>query len=115
VHELGIVENILDIVRQSVPDNRMSAVGSIRLRVGPFAGIVPDSLKFCFDAIAGDAGMAKAELRIEQTSLAASCRDCGSKFEVRDFVFLCPACGGGNLEIISGEELEVVEIEIGNL
>jgi hydrogenase nickel incorporation protein HypA/HybF len=112
MHELGIAENILDIVRQSVPDNRISAVESIRLRVGPFAGIVPDSLKFCFDALSGDAGMTKAGLLIEQTSLTASCRSCGNRFEVKDFVFLCPACGGGNLEIISGKELEVVEIEI---
>ena len=112
MHELGIAENIIDIVRQSVAAGRASAVRSVRLRVGPFAGIVPDSLKFCFAAITGDTDMAKAELLIEQTPLAASCRDCGNKSEVENFIFRCTACGGENLEIVSGKELEIVEIEI---
>ena len=112
MHELGIAENILDIVQRSVPEGRASAVGSIRLRVGQFAGIVPDSLKFCFSVISGDAGMANAALNIEQPPLVASCRDCGNELEVKNFVFLCPACGGGNLEIVSGKELEIIDIEI---
>ena len=115
MHELGIAENILDIVRRNIPDDRASSVKIVRLRVGPFAGVVPDSLKFCFDALSGDAGMTNAALRIEQTPLVVSCRDCGNKSEVKNFVFLCSACGGGNLEIISGNELEVVEIELGDL
>jgi len=110
MHELGIAENILDIVRQSVPDGQTSTVRDIRIRVGPFAGVVPDSLKFCFDALSGDAGMENAVLRIEQTPLAASCRDCGTKSEIQNFIFRCPACSSVNLEIISGKELEVCEI-----
>jgi hydrogenase nickel incorporation protein HypA/HybF len=112
MHELGIAENILDIVLRSVPDGKASAVGNIRLRVGPFAGVVADSLKFCFDVISVDAGMTNAALQIEQTPLAASCRDCENKSVVKNFVFLCPSCGGGNLEIISGKELEIIDIEI---
>ena len=111
VHELGIAENILDIVRRSVPDGRASGIGNIRIRVGPFAGIVPDSLQFCFSTIAVDAGMTKAALRIEQTPLVASCRDCGNKSEVKNFTFRCSDCGGGDLEIISGKELEIIDIE----
>ena len=112
MHELGIAENILDIVRRSVPEGRASAVGNIRLRVGQFAGIVPDSLKFCFSVISSDAGMANAALHIEHPPLAASCRDCGNESAVKNYVFLCPACGGGNLEIVSGKELEIIDIEI---
>jgi len=111
MHELGIAENIMDIVLRSVPEGRASEVGSIRLRVGQLAGIVPDSLKFCFSVISGDAGMANAALNIEMTPLAASCRDCGNKSDVKNFVFHCPACGGGNLEIVSGKELEIIDIE----
>ena len=112
MHELGIAENILDIVRQAVPAGRASAVKKIWLRVGPFAGIVPDSLKFCFAALAGDSDMATAALQIEETPLAVLCHDCGTQSEVKNFAFRCPVCGGGDLETVSGTELEVVEIEI---
>jgi len=112
MHELGLAENILDITRKSVPGGRESAVKTIRLRVGQFAGVVPDSLKFCFDALSGDNGMSKAVLQIEQTPLSASCGDCGDISEVEGFVFHCPVCGGANMEIVSGNELEIVEIEL---
>jgi len=112
MHELSIAENIVDIVKQFVPDNQASAVGIIHLRVGPFAGIIPDSLKFCFATLSADAGMANADLRIELTPLAALCRACGNQSEVKNFTFRCSVCGGGDLEIVSGKELEVVEIEI---
>jgi hydrogenase nickel incorporation protein HypA/HybF len=112
MHELGIAENIMDIVRKSVPDGRTSAVKNIRLRIGPFAGVVPDSLKFCFAALSEDAGMPNAALQIEETQLTALCRDCENESEVKNFIFLCPVCGGGNMEIVSGKDLEVVEIEI---
>jgi hydrogenase nickel incorporation protein HypA/HybF len=112
MHELGIAESILDIVKQSVPDGQASEVRTIRLRVGPFAGVVSDSLKFCFAALSGEAGMSNAVLRIEQTPLTALCRGCGNKSEVGKFVFRCSACGGVDLEIVSGKELEVVEIEV---
>ena len=114
MHELGIAENILDIVRQSVPDDRAAAVRNIRLRVGPFAGVVPDSLTFCFAALVADTNMANAVLQIEETPLVVLCRDCGNKSDVKNLVFLCPACSGVNLEIVSGNELEVMEIECVN-
>ena len=115
MHELGIVEDIIDIVRRSIPDGRAESVRNIRLRVGPFAGVVPDSLKFCFSALSGDTGMANAALQIEQTPLSALCRDCGSESEIKDFVFRCQSCGGADMEIISGKELEVVDIELAEL
>ena len=34
MHELGIAQNILQIVQQSVPDNQAADVRKIRIRVG---------------------------------------------------------------------------------
>ena len=112
MHELGIARNILDIVKQHVPDDKAASVRRIRIRVGQLSGVVPDSLEFCFSALLGEAGMKRAGLVMETIPTVSRCRECGNRFEVDNFAFSCPACESGDLELISGKELEVVDIEL---
>jgi hydrogenase nickel incorporation protein HypA/HybF len=112
MHELGIAQNILEIVQQSVPEEQAESVRWIRLRIGQLSGIVPDSLEFCFQAIIGDTKMPKAGLAIEQVPTTFQCKKCAYRFQVNDLEFLCPKCSDSDLEVISGRELEIVEIEL---
>ena len=112
MHELGIAQNILEIVQQSVPEDLAPDVRKIKLRIGRFAGVVPDSLDFCFGVIAGETNMKQAVLSIEQVPTVSLCKECGHRFQVEDLAFLCPFCESANLELISGKELEIVEIEV---
>jgi hydrogenase nickel incorporation protein HypA/HybF len=112
MHELGIAQNILEIVQQSVPKNQAKAVRDIRVRVGQLSGIVPDSLDFCFSAIVNDTAMPQAKLSIEQVPMLSQCKDCTHRFGIEDWVFSCPACQSTNLELISGKELEIVDIQL---
>ena len=112
MHELGIAQNILDIVQQNVPDGQGAAVRRIRVRIGQLSGVIPDSLKFCFSALLSDTEMNQADLVMETIPTVSRCRDCLHRFEVEDFVFSCPSCDGVNLDLISGKELEIVNIEL---
>lgn len=112
MHELAIAQNILEIVQQSVPVERAAMVRSVGIRVGKLSGIVPDSLQFCFSVIVSDTNMPRAYLTIEQVPTISRCRDCMLRFAVEDFAFTCPGCRSANLELISGKELEIVEIEL---
>jgi hydrogenase nickel incorporation protein HypA/HybF len=112
MHELAIAQNILEIVRQSVPEEQAQWVRWIRMRVGPLSGIVADSLEFCFEAIINETKMQKARLAIEQVPMILRCKDCQNEFQTDDLVFLCMACQSSNLELISGKELDIVEIEL---
>lgn len=112
MHELGIAQSILDIVQQSVPKDLEPDVRKIKIRVGQLAGVVPDSLDFCFGVIIGETNMKKAALCIEQIPTLSRCKDCKSQFEVENLAFVCPSCGSSRLELLSGKELEVVEIEV---
>jgi len=112
MHELGIAQNILQIVQQSVPEKQASDVRGIRIRVGQLSGVVPASLDFCFSAIINDTEMRKARLQIEQVPLTSECRECKHRFQMEDLAFFCPECKSTNLELISGRELEILEIEL---
>jgi hydrogenase nickel incorporation protein HypA/HybF len=112
MHELAIAQNILEIVQQSVPEEKAQWVRSVRMRVGPLSGVVADSLDFCFGAIIGDTKLRQARLAIEQLPLILRCKNCRNEFKTADLQFLCPACNSSSLELISGKELEIVEIEL---
>jgi hydrogenase nickel incorporation protein HypA/HybF len=112
MHELGIAKNILEIVRQSVPENRLNSVIYVRIRVGQLSGVVPASLDFCFSAIVNETSMRRARLDIVQVPIVSLCKDCSQNFQIEDLAFFCPVCRSTNLELISGRELEVAEIEL---
>jgi hydrogenase nickel incorporation protein HypA/HybF len=112
MHELGIAQNILEIVHQAVPKEQTGAVRSIRIRIGPLSGVVPDSLDFCFQAIVNETEMQRSSLAIEQLPAILSCKKCLYSFQTKDLEFLCQSCGSSDLELVSGKELEVVEIEL---
>jgi hydrogenase nickel incorporation protein HypA/HybF len=112
MHEFGIAQNILDIVRQAVPPDSLPAVRRIRVRFGQLSGVVPDSLEFCFGALVNETDMKQAGLLMEESPVISRCLGCGHQFTVEDFAFSCPLCDSSDLELVSGNELEVVNIEL---
>ncbi len=112
MHELSLAQNIVEIVRQHVPEDNGRTVRSVKLQLGEMAGVIPDSLMFCFEAIISGTSLEGAILDIEQVPLKAECRSCRRRFAVVENVFACPDCGSSDLAILSGRELQVVEIEV---
>ncbi len=112
MHELGIAQNILQIVQQSVPEKSAADIRSIRIRVGQLSGVVADSLDFCFSVLVSQTDMQRASLKIESISILSECKSCLHRFQMEDLGFSCPSCKSTNLQLISGRELEVVEIEL---
>lgn len=112
MHELSIAQSIVDIILQYVPDDQAHDVRLVKIKVGQMAGVVPDSLDFCFGAIVSDTPLSQARLDIEETLLQSQCKMCHEVFEVQGVTFVCPRCGSGEIKVISGTELQVVEIEL---
>jgi hydrogenase nickel incorporation protein HypA/HybF len=102
----------VDIIRQYVPESQTPDIRLVRVRVGQMAGIVPDSLDFCFGAIVDGTPLSGARLDIEETVVRCHCEGCDEVFAVEGAAFLCPRCGSGDIKVISGTELQVVEIEL---
>jgi hydrogenase nickel incorporation protein HypA/HybF len=115
MHELAIAESIVDIVQAKVAECNAARVKSVRLRIGEASGIVTDSLTFCFEMLVSlDPVLTGTQLSIDVVPHRARCRDCRQEFPVTNFVRQCPTCGVWSDEVISGTELQVVEMEIEN-
>lgn len=112
MHELSIAQNILDIVRENLSANGGGRLKSVKVKIGELAGVVPDSLDFCFGAITKGTEMEEARLEIEKTCIVARCNDCGRDFPVEGLMFSCPICKSTGITVIAGNELQVIEIEV---
>lgn len=112
MHELSMAAGILDIVQQNVAAADAGRVRAVRVRVGEMAGVVPDSLEFCFEAIVADTPYAAAFLEIDRVPVLATCGECGCFTRLAQPPFVCPACGAIGMALQSGDELQVVDVEL---
>jgi len=112
MHEMSVAENILEIIERHAPVQDGARVKVIRLRIGELAGVVPESLRFCFEVASEGTVADGAELQIEKVPIVGQCKTCNAEFEVEDSVFICPRCESTGVELVSGSELDVVELEL---
>ncbi|MDZ7267534.1 MAG: hydrogenase maturation nickel metallochaperone HypA [candidate division KSB1 bacterium] len=112
MHELSIATAIVETVLQEMQRRQLPAVSAVGVRVGALSGVVPDALEFSFQAIINGTPLAGARLAIEQVPLQGKCRNCGLDFSVQEFIFACPDCHSGQIEITRGEELEIAYLEV---
>jgi len=109
---MSVAQNILEIVREHIAPQNRKKVRTIRLKIGELAGIVPDSLRFCFDAVKNDSFLNNASLEVEYILITAQCKHC-EKISPLDYgVFFCPACSSADIVLLTGNELNIVEIEL---
>ncbi len=112
MHELSLAQSIAEIAQNAADANGRGKVVTVFVRVGELSGVVIESLTFCFSAITAGTPLEGAALCVDRVPVRARCRTCGTGCDIRDFVFRCPTCGGGDLEIITGRELQVSHIEV---
>ena len=108
MHELAITESVVAAVSEQVGAARVTRV---QLRIGKLSGVVPESVRFCFDVCTQGTVLAGAQLDIVETPGRAHCRDCDTDVELDSPIALC-GCGSANLQFLSGKELRITEVEV---
>jgi len=113
MHEMGIAIQIVEIAKSAIPPHLPNpSVARVNIRVGKLTAIVPESLTFCFDIATQDTPLAGAQLSIEELPIVVRCQACGHQWTVTTPEFICPECGGGKVDILSGREMDIASIEL---
>jgi hydrogenase nickel incorporation protein HypA/HybF len=108
VHELALIESVVDAVTARVGERR---VVRVRLRVGALAGVVPAAMRFCFDVATESTSLEGAVLEIESVPARERCVECETEQATADGLLLC-LCGSANVEIVAGQELLIQDVEV---
>ena len=77
MHELAVTEHILDIALKAAKEQNAVRIRSIRLCLGPFAGIVPECVQMYLDVLAKGTPAEGAKIKVTTVPLKVRCRDCG--------------------------------------
>jgi len=108
MHEMGIALQILEAAMAGLPGKADSVrVERVHLKAGRLAAIEPASLQRCFDMVAAKTPFRGARLHISETPVIGRCTVCRHESVQTAAFFNCPACGGSEMEIISGKEVTV--------
>ncbi len=114
MHEMGIAAEIVEAAGAALPpEDKDARVETIHLKIGRMAGVVKEYLTFCMEIAAKDTPLEGACVNIDEIPVNVRCRDCGIEWEPQgQGPFICPRCQSLNAEILSGNELNVVSMDV---
>ena len=99
MHELGIVFHIIDSIEEVGRQNKLRRVSTVTLELGEVSGVVHTYLEDC------------SRLAIEALPAVTLCEDCGSTYATVEHGKTCPFCQSPRTHLVSGNEINIKEIE----
>lgn len=110
MHELGICDALLKMLRNVAEEEQLENVQSITVEVGTLSGVVPRFLADGWEAVTDGTPLEGTEMRIETVDGTAECLDCGAVFTADLNDLRCPECRGAKLTPLTGRDLTLKEI-----
>ena len=112
MHEMSICLAIVEEVERLVRNAGGRRAAAITVQYGPLAGVDRESLATCFPLAAEGSLAAGAQLVLQETACRVRCRNCGLEEEALRPFDGCRSCGTLQLELLSGKELLLRNVEI---
>lgn len=109
VHEFSLCRAVAATVEQHADGRQVEVV---RLRIGHFRQVVPDTMVHCWELQAAGTPLEGSQLEIESVPASIRCRDCGATTVLDVPVLRCGACDGVAADVISGEEFLIDSIDV---
>ncbi len=113
MHELAVCQSLLSEVERVASAHGATAVSRIGIAVGPLSGIEAPLLDRAF-VIARIGTLAReAELEIEEMPVTVWCAACATETRpAAANVLLCGRCGTWQVDVRSGDELILKQVEL---
>ena len=110
MHELGICDALLKMVRNIAEEESLEEITRITVEVGSLSGVVPAYMSDCWVAVTDGTELQEVEFVVEELEGTARCLDCGEEFPADFNRLRCPSCGGEKLTPLTGRDLTLKEI-----
>lgn len=114
MHEFAIVQSLIEVACREVEARGIKRVISLKASVGSLRHVEPQNLEFLYHHCTKGTLLEGSELIVESQGVTVRCQHCGRTFEVVGGSFVCPQCGVADVNVLSGDEhiLEEMEVEI---
>lgn len=112
MHELAVAQALVEQVDAVIDQHQAGSATSIRVRIGPLAGVVPELLASAFPLAAAGTRMEHAALEFTHAPIQVHCQTCGADSNAAMNRLICGACGDWHTQITSGDELLLESVEL---
>ncbi len=113
MHELSLCEALIDQVTTIAREQQVSSVSDIYVRVGPLSGVEGPLMRNAFPIAAAGTVADHATLHLEDAGIRVRCEECGAESDAKMNNLVCAACGDWRTTLISGDELILQRVVMG--
>ncbi|MFV0481408.1 MAG: hydrogenase maturation nickel metallochaperone HypA [Campylobacteraceae bacterium] len=112
MHELSIVNSLIDLCEKVAHKNGATKVLRVEVRLGKLSGIEPHFFEITFDTFKEKTICENAELVVKLEDIKIACFECGETSELTQNEFVCPKCGSYEVKMIEGEDMILQNLEM---
>jgi len=112
MHEYSIVQSLLNSCQEHVDQHQATKVTKVVVKIGVMSGVEPHLLQEAFDTFKEKTVCEASELQLQIQKVVVYCQKCGQQSELQKHEYLCPLCQSTELEIIDGEEMLLMQLEL---
>ena len=112
MHEASIAQSLMDIVLETAKNENARKVNKTFVTIGALTAIEKHALEFAYDVVKEGTIAEDSEIIITEVPCTGKCMECGEVSEYDKFVFECNSCKSFSVELLTGEELQITEIEV---
>lgn len=111
MHELGLMDAMLRMIRRIMREQELEHVSKITLEVGELSGIEIPYLEDGYKAVSEGTEFADTALEIVTVPGVLHCNDCNVDFPLNAQELFCPECFGKNLTPVAGRDMTLAQLE----
>lgn len=112
LHELSLTQNLIDIAERHARREGALSINSITVEIGALSGVIPEAVEFAFEACTNGTLAEGAKLAIQHVSGLGRCLECDQECRLEALTDPCPNCHSFSLEILRGQDMLLIEMEI---
>lgn len=112
MHEYSVVQALLEQVESLAVEHRAQKVTKVVVKIGVMSGVEPHLLEVAFETFKEKSVCDGAEFVMTIQLLTIRCRACGEQHELEGSYCRCPACESSDVEVIDGEDMFLMSLEM---
>ena len=112
MHEVGMMQNILDMAIYQANQNNASKIDLLTINVGELSGVTPEALELAWEVLSPGTIAENAHLEINSIPVVCHCQQCDRDFQPEKYLYECPQCRQISSNIIAGKDLNLVSVEV---
>ncbi len=113
MHELGVVFHIADSVEKIAVENEAEHIRKVVLEIGEVSTVIPEYLADVWKwNCKRNEMLTGCELVIERIPAVTFCQSCEKNYSTVEFGKICPNCGSESTYLLTGNEVNIKEIEV---